>query len=253
VLPVKARLLSAAIALAAGVARADAPSPSPAAVAAARDRYAVGQTLYERARYREAAREFEAAYREAQLPAFLANIGQAYRKLGHRAVARDYYQRYHALAPDDRAAHHAEREAVAGYLAEVARAIATDGPGPPLPVEAPPPVRERVVTRIVERPVLVPAPREAGPAWYRSRAGWAVTGLAVAAAAAGGGLAGATTAAVDDARSSATAQEWLDARDRARAFSGGSIACLTVGGALLVGAVVAFALHSRLPAPASRR
>lgn len=237
-------LALAVVALAASPARADpaaaGAAPPPSAVAAARDRFAVGQTLYERGRYREAANEFEAAYRAAPLPAFLANIGQAYRRLGHRAVARDYYQRYLADAPADTEQHRAERGVVAGYLAEVERAIAAEGPGPPLPVEAPPPVRERVVTKIVERPV-----ETVGPPWYRARAGWGVLSVGLACAIAGGVLLSRVGPAEAEARVAATSQEWLDARGRATSFDGSGIAALAVGGVLVVAAVVLFVLHTR--------
>src|SRR3954452_3835806 len=61
-----------------GEARAEAPDPTSARAQA---RFAAGTVLYNAADYRGAITEFEAGFAIAPRPAFLVNIGQAWRKL----------------------------------------------------------------------------------------------------------------------------------------------------------------------------
>src|SRR5438045_8312761 len=67
---------------------------------AAKHFYDTGALLFERGEFLDAAKEFERAYKEAPLPAFLYNIASAYDKGGDRAKAADAYRKYAAAAPD---------------------------------------------------------------------------------------------------------------------------------------------------------
>jgi tetratricopeptide (TPR) repeat protein len=66
----------------------------------ARDHYATGLAYYEKNDYRQAVREFLAAYKLAPRPPFLYNIARAYEKLGDPGRALDFYERYLKTSPD---------------------------------------------------------------------------------------------------------------------------------------------------------
>jgi tetratricopeptide (TPR) repeat protein len=61
--------------------------------------YDTGTLLFERGEFVDAAKEFERAYGEAPLAAFLYNIASAYDKGGDRKKAVDFYRKYAAAAP----------------------------------------------------------------------------------------------------------------------------------------------------------
>jgi hypothetical protein len=86
---------------AAGAAPAARPSakPGPDAVATAKARFKQGTAYYNLNRFAQALVEFEAAYLAAPDPAFLFNIGQCHRKMGHRAEALGFYRTYLRNAP----------------------------------------------------------------------------------------------------------------------------------------------------------
>jgi tetratricopeptide (TPR) repeat protein len=67
---------------------------------AAKHFYDTGALLFDRGEFLDAAKEFERAYKEAPLPAFLYNIASAYDKGGDRAKAVDAYRKYAAASPD---------------------------------------------------------------------------------------------------------------------------------------------------------
>jgi tetratricopeptide (TPR) repeat protein len=67
---------------------------------AAKHFYDAGALLFERGEFLDAAKEFERAYGETPLPAFLYNIASAYDKGGDRKKAVDAYRKYAAAAPD---------------------------------------------------------------------------------------------------------------------------------------------------------
>jgi hypothetical protein len=99
--------------LAATSAALAAPTQDDEKRAAAKRFYDTGTLLYERGEFVDAAKEFERAYKEAPLPAFLYNIASAYDKAGDRKQAVEAYRKYAAAMPK------AEDNAVARARADV--------------------------------------------------------------------------------------------------------------------------------------
>lgn len=97
--------------------------------ARAQARFAAGTVLYQAGDYRGAIVEFEAGYEIAPRPAFLVNIGQAWRKLGDRAAALEAFRRYLAVAPPK----DPERPAVQELADELTRELRPPPPPPPSP------------------------------------------------------------------------------------------------------------------------
>ena len=90
-------VLVAAGLAAGGVARA---APTEAEAAEARVHYAQASRAYDLAEYEAALGEFKEAYRITGDPAFLFNIAQCHRKLGHPADAITFYKTYLRRAPN---------------------------------------------------------------------------------------------------------------------------------------------------------
>jgi tetratricopeptide (TPR) repeat protein len=120
------------------------PPATDAQLAEARQHHAAGSKLYDLAEYEAALREFKEAYRAVEDPAFLFNIAQCHRKLGHAPDAITFYRNYLRRAP--RAANRAEVER---HIAELERA----------PAPAPAPAAETTAT-----PPTAPAPTAPTPA-----------------------------------------------------------------------------------------
>src|SRR3954452_15506651 len=76
------------------------PPPDDEKKVAAKHFYDTGALLFERGEFIDAAKEFERAYKEAPLPAFLYNIASAYDNGGDRAKAVDAYRKYAVAMPD---------------------------------------------------------------------------------------------------------------------------------------------------------
>jgi len=92
------------------------PAPAPAEDekrTAAKRFFDTGTLLYERGEFLDAAKEFERAYSEAPIPAFLYNVAQSYDKGGDRQKAASAYRKYAESMPD------AKDTAVARKRAEV--------------------------------------------------------------------------------------------------------------------------------------
>jgi tetratricopeptide (TPR) repeat protein len=87
--------LFVALALVGGPVRARAD----AALDSARAHLFAGIAYYDEARYDDAAREMEAAYRLKPLPALLYNLAQCYERLGRAADAAETYRRYLSASP----------------------------------------------------------------------------------------------------------------------------------------------------------
>jgi tetratricopeptide (TPR) repeat protein len=88
------------IVLAAGSAwAAPKDKPEDGQTAASRRFFETGTLLFDRGEFLDAAREFERAYAEQPLPAFLYNIASAYDKGGERKKAIDAYRKYVQTMP----------------------------------------------------------------------------------------------------------------------------------------------------------
>jgi len=161
-------------------------------LAEAKRHYAAASKFYDLAEYEGALREFKEAYRAVEDPAFLFNIAQCHRKLGHTQDAITFYKNYLRRAP-----HAANRAEVERRIAELERGPAARPPGPPtgdatpgadaqvaplvldLPPPTPPTPRQPEQTLVVS-----PAPAAAPEApFYRRGWFWVVTGVVVAATA----------------------------------------------------------------------
>ena len=74
--------------------------PSPETVATAKEHFNQGNRHYELGHYQEALSEFEVAYMAVPDPAFLFNIAQCHRKMGHDKEAVGFYKSYLRAAPN---------------------------------------------------------------------------------------------------------------------------------------------------------
>lgn len=74
--------------------------PKSEAAAKSKEHFDQGTRRYELGHYQEALTEYEAAYMEVPDPAFLFNIGQCHRKMGHDKEAARFYKSYLRNAPN---------------------------------------------------------------------------------------------------------------------------------------------------------
>lgn len=118
------------------------PPPTESQLADAKQRYAAASKLYDLAEYEGALAEFKEAYRAVGDPAFLFNIAQCHRKLGHAQDAITFYKTYLRRAPNS-----TNRAEVERRIAELERAPAPPPPGPP--ADEKPPATERGATPTV--------------------------------------------------------------------------------------------------------
>ncbi len=162
----------------------------------AKEHYIAANKAFNLADYDEAIREFEAAYRIVEDPAFIYNLAQAHRLAGHLDKAVRFYRNYLRLDPGT-----SQKAAIEQRIAEMEAALATQRnqlSAPPTGTIEPddghrrePPPREP--EHAAPRPSDTPQPKEAGaPAAGRTlrAAGIAVTvaGVALAGVAVGLGV-----------------------------------------------------------------
>src|SRR5262245_46145011 len=164
-------------------------APSESQLADAKQHYAAATKFYDLAEYEAALREFKEAYRAIEDAAFLFNIAQCHRKLGHTQDAITFYKNYLRRAP-----HATNKAEVERRIAELERAPTASPPAPdepstpvaPLVLDLPPPpqAKERPAdATLVAAPSPPPAPAEETP-FYKRGWFWIVTGAVVAGAAA---------------------------------------------------------------------
>src|SRR5205823_566745 len=151
----------------------------------------------------------------------------------------------------------AGRAEVEAKIAELQRAIdqgeharqgppeGTLAPKPPAPVEPAPAASPAPAPAPASAPTTLVLRNDPRHRWYTSGAGWGRAGSGLALLTIGGGLLGESAALEGDA---ARAQSQV-AHDAAASSAGpyrwSGAALLSVGGALVVGGVVVFALHDR--------
>jgi tetratricopeptide (TPR) repeat protein len=172
-------------------------APTDAEAAESRRHYGIAVRAYDLAEYEEALREFKEAYRIVGDPAFLFNIAQCHRKLGHPVDAISFYKTYLRRAPNTPHRAEVERliadlekgEAARPEAAAAAPAPATAAPPPPAvmsqtsaPLAPPPP---SATAALVVAPGAPPAPATDRPfytrAWFWVATGAALAGVATAA------------------------------------------------------------------------
>jgi tetratricopeptide (TPR) repeat protein len=227
-------VVSVALAVATAPAIADEAPPTrearEAREARARSHFDVGLGAYRVGQYEVAAREFLAAYGVLPLPAFLLNIGQAYRGLGDLEKASQYYAQFLATAPaEDPNRAQAER-----LQRELEEALAAR--------------RAAAAARAAAEPVAVAAPKPAPPSTNRAQraAGLALVGVGVAVLAVGAGLLGAA-ARIDGEIAAPPPGTISDPAvfDRRESFASGGFASIGVAGQHLSSAHHDAALVSR--------
>ena len=134
-----------ALSLLFGLAFADAAAADPPD---ARALFEHGTTLYDLGQYREAAHEYEAAFKLHQSPPLLFNIAQAYRLGGDPANALRAYRSYLRRSPDA-----TNRAEVTQYIATCEKQLAAAPK-----VSEPPTPAEPVTTTTTTKPATVPTP-----------------------------------------------------------------------------------------------
>jgi hypothetical protein len=170
-----------------------------------RRRWKQGQELYQKGRYLDAAREFEAGYAIAPRPLFLLNIGHAYRRAQELVKAKAAYEKLLQLQPDL-----PQRAEVEGYIKSIddalqvvvepatvapAPAPATTPPAPAIPALVDPGAAAAVPAPAAPMPALTaspPPPIEPGRSsgsvltkpWF-----WVIVGAVVAGGVAAGVIA----------------------------------------------------------------
>jgi len=172
------------------------PPPTESQLADAKQRYAAASRLYDLAEYEGALTEFKEAYRAVGDPAFLFNIAQCHRKLGHTQDAITFYKTYLRRAPNA-----ANRAEVEHRITELEHAPAPQPPQPS-PHAQPPPETAGGAPAVnlaanggardtpAEPTLIAPPPESRTPApeaekpFYRRGWFWIVTGAVVAGTAA---------------------------------------------------------------------
>ena len=137
----------------------------------ARAHFNKGTRFYEVGDYLQALDEFKAAHMAKTDPAFLFNIAQCHRQLGHLDQAVTLYKRYLAASPN--AANRAEVEKrIADLDAELAAAKPSVPPVPPVPPPTTPPPVSAAASPTSATPLTVPLetsapaePKSAGAGW----------------------------------------------------------------------------------------
>jgi tetratricopeptide (TPR) repeat protein len=217
--------------------------------ASAREHYREGTKLFDLRRYRDAAKEYEAAFQLKDDPALLFNIGQAYRLAGDYEDAIASYRSF--LRRVSRAGNRAEVEARIHEMQELLAAQKRQHEAPPegtLPpkgnvepprvVEPPPPVEP-------PRAVAPPPPALSGPSQAdRTRgrtlkiAGVTVVAVGIVALGVGAGFAALAEQASDQLNRAKQDQPFDAALDRrGKTDQGVAIGLLAGGGAAIVGGV----------------
>src|SRR5262245_3449290 len=157
----------------------------------AQTHFRAGKTQYELGNWSDAIREFAAGYALVPRPEFLLNLGQAYRRAGDPAKAREMFRRYLEKAPPSAA----ERPQVVEMLAQLDEQLAAPAAPPPPAESAPQPQQQAAADVPVAQP-LVPA-AAAQPAVDTSAAApeperrvglWVGVAIAVVAVAAAAGV-----------------------------------------------------------------
>ncbi|MEX1365211.1 MAG: hypothetical protein AB1Z98_18940, partial [Nannocystaceae bacterium] len=184
--------------------------------------------LFGDGQFAEAAAAFEEAYALTGDPAYLFGRAQALRRAGNCGAAIEVFEAFIDSGPPE-----ADVRA-ANDVIEACRSI-LDEPGVPSDREPEPMVEPTADP--------APAPARAPPRWPRDVAGGVLLGTGAAVTVAGGVLYG-----VARARTSArgeTEQEYEDRSQQVRTLGALGISALVVGGSLLVGSVIRYALVAR--------
>jgi len=154
----------------------------------ARAHFEKGSTAYDLGQFREAAREYEIAYRLKNDPALLYNIGQAYRFAGDTAEALRAYKAYLRRSPEA-----PNRREVDTQIVKLQRLVdeqRTSTTSPPHGVATPDhPLVLEAPQLVVSQPVVRPAVKTP---IYKKWWLWTIVGVVVVGAVVGGTVAATT-------------------------------------------------------------
>ena len=219
-----------ALAVAASTAVAQAPSPHEEAAAKA---YAAGDLA-------TALKEFEAAYADAPRPDLLYAIGRLHVARGNCTDAVWYFQRFLATEPGPKATDSATAE-----IKKCEDTIAAERAAQP-PAPESPPAEPEPATTVVEPP---PPIADGRSPFYRDLLGNALVGGGVLAGVVGIVLYGQALSAQcgDPVCTGIDYDDFLEQRDRADRLRTNAIIAGGIGGALIIGGVLRYALRDSSP------
>jgi tetratricopeptide (TPR) repeat protein len=192
--------------------------------------------------YDEAAEKIEAAYLIEPAPALLYPWAQAERSRGECRSAIDLYQKFIDTGPDEGIVAQARE-----HIEHCREQLADEE------VDESEPDDDDIVEAILESDPLVepepepiePAPQDDVRPWHRDPVGGVLLGVGLAGVAVGFGLYGGAASLAKSVGDEDTNQDYADGRRRATGLRNGSIIAISVGSALLVGAVIRYATQAR--------
>ncbi|MEZ4361511.1 MAG: hypothetical protein R3B48_15095 [Kofleriaceae bacterium] len=197
---------------------------------AAQDHLARGNKLYTLREFKRAIEEYKAGALLEDAPVFQYNLAQAYRLSGHYKEALWHYDRFvKRTAPTG-----ALREAIAQFIEELNRELASAERSGETPSPDPPQPPAPAAVQLHERPRSPPAP------WYRDNVGWALAGGGFALSLASLGFAVSAGSLDDEAAQTSLESKRASLRESARkhrltayVLGGIGVPLLTVGGVKL--------------------
>lgn len=207
------------------VAMASPPATTSTEPAPAEDHAAIAARAFRNGEFVLAADAFQRAYEQSGDPALLFGRAQALRRAGSCAAAIDVFEEFIATSPPA-----ADAEAAQTVIDECRAILDVHEAPPPEPV-AP-----------VDPSTPPPAPAKPKP-WHRDVTGGVLVGAGLTLTAIGGALLGSASTQAEEPLGGET--EYEQRRDRVRTLSIASVAVMSVGGALLVGALVRYAVVAK--------
>jgi tetratricopeptide (TPR) repeat protein len=207
-----------------------APQPAVADPQAARTEAARGEALFAEGRFDEASAAYERAYELDPFAPFLFARARSEQEAGRCDSAIELYRQFIATQPPQADVDRANMEIGRCY----GETRAADPPPRDAPV--PPPI-----------PVKPPADPPAPPrdAWHKDPAGGALLGVGLVVLATGLGLFLAGDATHQRAAQAETTDAFRKQIGRGRALVGSGIAGISLGSALIVGAIARYAVLAR--------
>jgi tetratricopeptide (TPR) repeat protein len=190
-----------------------------------------GVLAYKDGRYREALARFKAALALQPVANLLYNIARTHEKLGERAEAVTYYERFDRAPDADGQARENARERVRVLRQELAAQQAAD------------PLTGGGTTNGTDTGTITGG-GEIADDHSMATAGWVLVGVGAAAAITGGVLGGLASGAQSDFDASTTLNEKRTLRDDAKSLALGSDVTIGIGAGALVAGVILVVLDA---------
>lgn len=187
--------------------------------------------LFKRGRFADAAAAFSEAYAKTGDPALLFGRAQALRRAGNCKAAIEVFGEFIAAGPPEPDVREAE-----AVIEDCKQILGEDAADPDPDVQPPPPIPP-----VDDEPQPQPRGRTK---WWRDPAGGVLLGSGLGVAAIGATLYGVSFARAD-ANMSETETQFEDRRQSVRSLSAAGISLLAVGGTLVVGAIIRYAVVAR--------